>query len=65
MIKPERRAEELRLLAEYEKAGKIRRIDYIPPELDTEDEETVYEFARREDAIDLGDGNKWKHPRGN
>lgn len=60
MVSPERRAEEIRLLKEYELAGKIRRIDYVPPV--EEDEDDFPEKLTEEEVTDLGDGNKWRRP---
>lgn len=60
MVSPERRAEEIRLLKEFELAGKIRRIDYVPPQPD--DDEEFPEKLTEDEVIDLGDGNKWRRP---
>lgn len=63
-VSMEQRANELRLLKEYEAAGKIRRIDYVQPEeleLTVEEEEELEQKLRsREWHVDresLGDGN--------
>lgn len=64
MISPKQREEELRLLKEYELAGKITRLDYVAPEIELDDEipdkETTVEgvnlfvFGTKEN---LGNGN--------
>lgn len=62
MITPERRANELRLLKEYEKAGKIKRVDYLPPKVE-EDEEIPFDDENGFDIpgeIPLPGGNVWK-----
>lgn len=60
MVSPERRAEEIRLLKEYEASGKIKRVDYVPPAPDEEEE--FPEKLNEEEVSDLGDGNKWRRP---
>lgn len=63
MISSERRAEEIRLINEYVAAGKVKRIDYVPPqedELSLEEmtirvEESLREFNSGREQI--GDGN--------
>jgi hypothetical protein len=62
MTSPEKRANELKLLAEYEAAGKIRRIDYVKPtDVDDDSIEKAEEATKAREASelrrDLGDGN--------
>lgn len=62
-ISPQQRAEEIRLLKEYEAAGKIKRLDYVEPEHvemnEEQDAEFEYgsEWRRHEGRSALGDGN--------
>lgn len=62
MVSPEQRATELKLLAEFEASGRIRRVDYIHPASVEEDDE-LSEFKKVEGEEDLGDGNRWKTSR--
>lgn len=59
MISPERRAEEIRLLNEYVASGRVRRIDYVPPEDEDETPEDVEQSLRDmvDGKEDLTDGN--------
>jgi hypothetical protein len=70
MVTVEQRQNELRLLKEYELAGKIRKINaYTEVETDENDEEEIDEKLRsrqwREQRVELGDGNfrKWNRPK--
>lgn len=63
MIPQSQRANELRLLKEWEAAGKIKRVDYVPPEVDEEDESVPFDDETGLDIpgeIPLPGGNVWK-----
>lgn len=64
MVSPAQRAKELELLKEYEASGKIRKIDYVPPEenvLTAEEEDKIEEELLNGNKdlgrYNLGDGN--------